>query len=82
MVGAGAVKELNTHHHHLQAVTDYQGAINGGYNGDKYYAYINASWDNLNTNLLVKDMHRTDWNLSLTFGYRFAHLPKKILGIL
>lgn len=83
LAGAGAVKELNTDHsHHLHLVTDFQGFINGGYNGDKYYAYINGSWDNLNTNLLVKDLHRTDWNLSLTAGFRFGHLPRKILGIL
>ncbi|WPQ61514.1 DUF4421 family protein [Chitinophaga sancti] len=82
MFGAGALHELNTNNYRLQAVTDMQGWINGGYNGDKYYAYLNASWENLNTNLLVKDMHRTDWNLGFTLGYRFAHLPKKILGIL
>lgn len=83
LAGAGGVKELNTDHaHHLHLVTDIQGFINGGYNGEKYYAYINGSWDNLNTNLLVKDLHRTDWNLSLTVGYRFSHLSKKILGVL
>lgn len=82
VMGAGALHELNTNNTGLQTVTDIQGWINAGYNGEKYYAYLNTSWENLNTNLLVKDMHRTDWNLSLTVGYRFAHLPKKILGIL
>lgn len=81
-MGAGALHEINTKNTRLQAVTDIQGTINAGYNGAKYYAYLNASWENLNTNLLVKDMHRTDWNLSLTVGYRFAHLPRKLLGIL
>jgi hypothetical protein len=82
VMGAGALHELNTKNTGLQTVTDIQGWINAGYNGKKFYTYLNASWENLNTNLLVKDMHRTDWNLSLTVGYRFAHLPKKILGIL
>ncbi|WP_440134376.1 DUF4421 family protein [Chitinophaga sancti] len=82
LVGAGVLHEINRNNDRLQAVTDFQGWVNAGYNGDEYYAYLNAAYDNLNTNLLVKDMHRRDFNLSLTLGYRFAHLPKKILGIL
>ncbi|NIG56683.1 DUF4421 family protein [Chitinophaga sp. Cy-1792] len=80
--GAGALRELNTGNYSVRVVTELRATINGGYNGDNYYIYLSSDWYNLNTHLLIQDMQRVYWTLSLTAGMRFKSLPKKILGIL
>lgn len=82
ILGGGALREINTGIHHLQLVTDVQGGIRAGYNGHHYYIYLNARWGNLQTNLIIKNMHQVNTNLSITGGYRFKSLKKKIMGIL
>ena len=82
LLGIGFRKELTTYNNGIQLVTDIRAHINAGYNGDNFYYYLTAKWGNLQTNLLVKNMHQVDQNISLTAGYRFRSLKKKILGIL
>lgn len=82
LVGAGFMKEINTEKNGLQWVSDIRTWIKAGYNGRTYYVYLNAKWGTLQTNLLIKTMHQVDDNISITAGYRFESLNKKILGIL
>lgn len=82
ILGAGALKEINTGINHLQLVTDMQASLRAGRNGKTYYYYINARWGNLLTNLFIKNMSQENSNISITFGRRFGNLKNKIFGIL
>ncbi|MEO8415350.1 MAG: DUF4421 family protein [Ginsengibacter sp.] len=82
LMGAGFLREINTADRNLQAVTDMQAWLNAGYNGPYYYFYFHAWWNNLHTNLLIKNMNQVNTNFSLTAGYRFPDFHKKILGLL
>ena len=82
LVGGGGLKELNTTDKYIRPVYDEQSWINAGYNGDRYYFYLNARWNHRQTNLLIRHMNQTDTDLSATAGYRLGNLKKKILGIL
>lgn len=82
LTGAGLLREINTADRSLQAVTNMQAWLNGGYNGPCFYFYLHAWWNNLQTNLLIKNMNQINTNFSLTAGYRFHNFHKKILGLL
>lgn len=82
LAGAGLLREINTSDRTLQPVTNAQAWLNAGYNGPGYYFYLHASWNNLQTNLLIKNMNQVNTNFSLTAGYRFYNFHKKILGLL
>lgn len=82
LLGGGGLKEMNAGNHHLQGISDVQGWLNTGYNVPQYYFYLNASWDNLNSNLLIKNMHQKNMDISITGGFRFLTIKKKILGII
>lgn len=82
LIGGGATRQINTDQDRLQAATDVQGWVNAGYNGSVYYFYINAWWDQLQTNLLIKNLRQVNSDFSITAGYRFQHLKKKLLMIL
>ncbi len=82
LFGAGALREINTDKKDLQFVSDIQGSVNLGYNSDTYYIYGRAWWDDLQTNFLIKHMHRVNSNFSITAGYRFASFKKKFAHIL
>jgi hypothetical protein len=82
LLGGGGLKEMNAGNHHLQGISDIQGWLNAGYNGPQYYFYVNASWDNLNSNLFIKNMHQKNMDISMTIGFRFPDLKKKLLGII
>ena len=78
----GGLKEIHPVKRSIQFLSDLQFWMNVGYSHERYYVYLNASFERLNTNLLIKDMNRTDMNISLTGGIRFRSLKKKILGLL
>ncbi len=82
VIGGGALREINTGIHTLQLVTDIQAGLRTGYNGHNNYYYLNARWGNLQTNLLIKNMHQVNTNISITAGHRFGSLKNKIFGIL
>lgn len=82
LVGAGGLKELPVAHTALQAVTDIQAWITAGYNGPEFYFYANAWRDDLQTNLLIKNLQQVNTDFSITAGYRFPNLKKKILKLL
>jgi len=82
LLGIGFRKELTVYKNGVQLVTDIRTLVNAGYNGNNFYYYLTAKWGNLQTNLLIKSMHQVDQNISITAGYRFHSLKKKILGIL
>ncbi|MEP7257497.1 MAG: DUF4421 family protein [Flavitalea sp.] len=82
LIGGGGLREINTANKHLQAVYDLQSWVNAGYNGPRYYFYINARWDDLQTNLFIKNLSRINTDFSVTAGYRFHSLKKKIAQIL
>lgn len=82
LIGGGALRELNFKEDRLQAVNDLQAWINVGYNGPEFYAYVNAFWDNLQSNLLIKNLHQVNTDFSVTLGYRFHSASKKILHLL
>ena len=82
LMGAGLLREINTSDRNLQAITNLQAWLNAGYNGPYYYFYFHAWWNNLQTNLLIKNMNQVNTNFSLTIGYRFPNFHKKIMGLL
>ena len=79
--GTGGLRELHAPGKTIQLVNDFQAWLNAGYNGQNYYAYLNGSVSNLQTNLLVARMHEIKKDISFTIGYRFHSMKKKILGI-
>ncbi len=82
VAGAGPLREINTGNHRYKIATDMQAWLTGGYNGPDYYAYLRASWQELRTNLFLKNMDKVNMAVSLTVGHRLHHLRKKILGVL
>ncbi len=82
LLGGGGLKELNTTDKYIRSIYDVQSWINAGYNGTNYYLYLNAKWNSRETNLLIRNMHQTDTDLSLTTGFRLGNLKRKILGVL
>lgn len=82
VIGGGALRELNTGINHLQLVTDLQTWIRTGFNSQKYYCYLNVRWGTLQTNLFIKNLRQENSNISITGGYRFGSLKKRIMGIL
>jgi Domain of unknown function (DUF4421) len=82
LIGGGGLKEMNTPDKNLQAVTDIQAWLKAGYNGPNYYIYFNAWWDNLKTNLFIKNLHQVNTDFSIKAGYRFHSWKKKVLGVL
>jgi Domain of unknown function (DUF4421) len=82
LLGAGWLRELNTPVKKLKVVTDIQTWLKAGYNGPDYYFYFNSSWDNLQTNLFIKNLHQVNSNFSITAGIRFQNFKKKIFKIL
>ena len=82
LIGGGGLKEINTVNKRPQAVYDLQSWVNAGYNGPRYYFYLNALWDNLQTNLFIKKLSQVNTDFSITGGYRFHSLKKKIAEIL
>lgn len=81
-VGGGALREVNRKNAGIQLASDLQAVISGGYNGNKYYMYMNAQWEKGQANLLIRNMTEKNTGVSLTMGLRFGNLEKKILGIL
>ncbi|MBX9784292.1 MAG: DUF4421 domain-containing protein [Chitinophagaceae bacterium] len=82
LLGVGGLHQIYSVQKKLQPVSDVQAWINAGYNGPHYYFYFTAWWDNLRTNLFVKDLEQVNTDVSVTFGYRFKSWRKKVLGIL
>ncbi|AHF17440.1 hypothetical protein NIASO_07550 [Niabella soli DSM 19437] len=80
-ISAGGLKEVNNHNL-IQAVFSLQGWINAGYSGRNWYSYVNAHVQYQQTNLIIKKLNGYGDGVSVTAGYRFHSLPKKILGIL
>ena len=81
-IGGGLLRETDHPDQHLQPVTALEGWITGGYNGRRYYCYLSANWSERQSRLLVRRMGQRDYRISITAGFRFAGLKKKILGIL
>lgn len=81
MVGGGLLRELNNKMSETQPASVMQAWINAGYNGQKYYVYLNARWNDLKTNLEIKDIHQVNTLLCVTAGFRFSNASKRIIGI-
>lgn len=82
LLGAGGVKELYTSRKMIQSVSDLKGSLTAGYNGTSWYLYITGWYDNLKTNLFVKNFEERNSDISLTAGYRFCNAKRKWLGVL
>jgi hypothetical protein len=82
LIGGGALREINTGVDHLQLVTDIQASLRAGFNSPLYYVYGTVRWGDLKTNLFIKNLHQVNSNFSITGGYRFRSLKKKILRVL
>jgi Domain of unknown function (DUF4421) len=82
LTGAGLTKEINIAGSKLKPVTNFQVWLNAGYNGHDYYFYLHAWWNDLRTNLLIKNMNQINTSFSFTAGYRFHNFRRKILGLL
>ncbi len=82
LLGGGALREINTGVNHLQLVTDIQAWIRCGFSIPDYYIYFTGRWSHLQTNLLIKNLRQVNTNFSITGGYRFGNLKRKILRIL
>lgn len=81
IIGAGALKEIQRQGY-VQPIFDAQAWVNAGYNGDRIYYFVRASWENTQTKLLIKNLNAINRGISFTIGYRFKSLPKTIFGIL
>jgi hypothetical protein len=77
MAGAGLIRENAKDNITLRPVTKVQATLNGGYNGDNYYAYAGGTISNENSSLLVKNVQSTNWTINLTVGHRFRSFKKK-----
>ncbi len=82
LIGGGGLKEINTNNKKLKAITDVQTWLHAGYNGPNYYIYVKGTWGNLQTNLFIKNMNQVNTDFSVTAGYRFQNLKRKIMGLL
>lgn len=82
LVGKGLLKELNQNTSKFSSVSGVQSWLNTGYNGTDYYVYFSAAFDDLQTNLILKNMHQLNTDFSVTAGFRFANAKHKLLGIL
>lgn len=78
---AGSIKEVNNRNP-FKPVFNLQGWVNAGYSGREIYAYINAYIQYEQTNLIIKKLNASGNGASITVGYRFRSLPKKVLGLL
>lgn len=82
LAGGGLLKETNRSESKLETITSLQTWVSGGYNGDRYYCYLTAKWDNQQSRLVVRKVNRSNARIMLTAGLRFRNLKKKIAGIL
>jgi len=82
LFGGGGLQEINSINKKIRGVSNVQVWLNAGYNGPNYYCYLNTHWNNLQTNLFIKNMHQVKLDCSVTCGYRFNNFKNKILSIL
>lgn len=80
-IGGGGLHEIRGNRG-LQPISDFQGWVNAGYNGDPWYFYVNGSYARRQSNLFVKSVVKQDTDFFLTLGFRFANRQRKIMGIL
>ena len=80
--GGGLLKETNLGKNSIKPVLSARGWINIGYNGQLFYAYLNAASLVTQSKLAIRQMTKSSSDYSLTFGYRFDSYHKKIAGIL
>lgn len=82
LVGAGLQKDLNGDGRDWYRNMGWAGVLTAGYNGDRYYAYLNYDVDKDQQRLHTLQLHGTSTNIFLTVGMRFGNWHKKILGVL
>ena len=68
--------------HTLGLVNSYQGRLNGGYNGDKFFIYLNIILDKTSYHLDDTQMNTINNYYSFNIGWRFMGLKRKMLGLL
>jgi hypothetical protein len=83
-IGPGAGVYMDEFHTRQQFFPDlgYQARLTAGYNGDKWYVYLNGFYDMVQEpqkNLGLKTINES---ASLSVGYRFHSLRRRILHIL
>ena len=83
-IGPGAGVYLDQFHTHQRFYPNlgYQGRLTAGYNGDKWYCYLSGLYDLVQEpekNLGLKTINES---ASLSVGYRFHSLRRRILGVL
>ena len=83
-IGPGVGVYMDEFHTHQRFFPNlgYQGRLTVGYNGDKWYTYLNGFYDLVQEpqkNLGLKTINES---ASLSVGYRFHSLRRRILGIL
>ncbi len=85
LAGIGAETPLNNSRifdHPLGLVHSYQGRLNGGYNGDNVFIYVNIILDKTSYHLDDTQMNTINNYYSFNVGWRFAGLKRKVLGVL
>jgi hypothetical protein len=80
LVKAGLIKERANSS--LYSITGIQYGINTGYNGDKMFYLLNLLQDNTVSDFRFAELRNHFLSISLTTGFRFGSLKKKILGVL
>jgi len=83
-IGPGAGVYLDQFHtkEKLYPMLGYQGRLTAGYNGGKWYAYVSGLYDFTSEpqkNLGLKTINES---ASLSVGYRFHSMKRRILGLL
>jgi hypothetical protein len=79
--GMGAQRETNVNEH-IRPVLTYRFQLNAGYNSDRYYMYLNASYERSIGHLANSRWIKNSGDIYFTAGYRIGKLKKKLLGIL
>ncbi|MEO6000732.1 MAG: DUF4421 family protein [Chitinophagaceae bacterium] len=83
--GTGSETPLNNSKffkHTFGFVNSFQGRVNGGYNGDNFFVYLNVTFDKTEYHLMETQLTTNNNYYSFNVGYRFASLKEKILRIL
>ena len=81
-IGSGIVSEIKDKAKKFHPAIALSAWINAGYNGHKWYSYINGSWSYGKAFLPIRNVNKANTDVSLTLGYRFGNFRKKIAGIL
>lgn len=66
----------------IYSITALNYCLNAGYNGSKYFYILNALFNQSHSRFSQASLYHNNWDVSVTAGWRFGDMKKKILGVL